>query len=277
MPRIHPSATISGDVSMADDVQVGPGCFITGPVTIGPGCILIANACLQGPLTMGERNVLYPGACLGFAPQDLGFDPNQPGAGLVIGSRNTFREGVNIHRAKTPQPTRIGDDNYFMAYSHMAHDAVMGNRCVLANGALVAGHVQVADRVIFGGNVAIHQFVRIGRGCMLSGAMATGLDIPPFFVLTGMNLCGAVNLVGMRRAGMTSAQIDVVRWAYRILMRSGLPRKAALEALRERADDPLVAEYVAFVEGTKRGLCHGNPRAIRSGGAMAAETADREA
>lgn len=250
-------------MDIADDVQIGPGCVLFGPITLGPGCVLIANACLHGPLRMGERNVVYPAAALGFAPQDIGFDPATAGAGCVIGSGNTFREGVTIHRGKTDQPTRIGDRNYWMAFSHAGHDAIVGNGCIFGNSTLIAGHVEVADRVISGGNVSVHQFVRLGRGVFISGAMATSLDVPPFFMVTGANIAGSLNLVGMRRSGMSREQIDTVRWVYRVLMRSGLPPKAALETLRRRGDEPLVREYIDFIAAAKRPIIHGTGRAAR--------------
>lgn len=250
-------------MNLADDVVIGPGCVIFGPVTLGPGCVLIANACLHGPLTMGDRNVVYPAASIGFAPQDIGFDRSQLGAGCVIGDRNTFREGVTIHRGKTDQPTRIGSDNYFMASSHAGHDAIIGNHCIFANGTLLGGHVEIGDRVITGGNVPVHQFVRLGRGVFISGSMATSLDVPPFFMVTGSNISGTLNLVGMRRLGVPREQIDMARWVHRTLMRSGLPLSTALERLRERGDDPMVREYIQFIESAKRPIIHGVGRPLR--------------
>lgn len=263
VPRIHPSAVLEGDVKLADDVQIGPGCVLFGPITLGSGCVLIANACLHGPLRMGDRNIVYPAAAIGFAPQDLGFDRMSHGAGCVIGNGNTFREGVTVHRGKTDQPTQLGNDNYWMAFSHAGHDSIIGSNCVFGNSTLIAGHVEVADRVISGGNVSVHQFVRIGRGAFISGSMGTSLDVPPFCMVTGDNIAGALNLVGMRRSGMSREQIDIVRWVYRVLMRSGLPPKAALTQLRERAGDPLVDEYIRFIEHAKRPIIHGSGRAVR--------------
>lgn len=274
MPRIHPSAVIQGDVQLADDVEIGPGCVLFGPITLGAGCVLVANACLHGPLRMGERNIVYPSAALGFAPQDLGFDPRKAGAGCVIGDRNTFREGVTIHRGKTEVPTTVGHDNYWMAFSHAGHDSIIGSHCVFGNSTLIAGHVEVADRVISGGNVSVHQFVRLGRGVFISGAMATSLDVPPYFMVTGDNIAGSLNLVGMRRSGMSREQIDTVRWVYRTVMRSGLPPKAALVQLRERAGDPLVDEYIRFIETAKRPIIHGAGRAVRGSVTVAAAEGD---
>lgn len=274
MPRIHPSATIVGEAILADDVEIGPNCALFGPVTLGAGTKLIANACLHGPLVMGERNIVYPGASIGFAPQDVAFDRDSAGAGCVIGSGNVFRECVTIHRGKTDQPTRIGDDNYWMACSHAGHDAIVGSRNIFANSTLLGGHVELGDRIITGGNTSVHQFVRIGRGVFMTGNVATSLDVPPFFMVTGTNLAGSLNLVGMRRSGMQRDQIDAVRWVYRTLMRSGLAPRAAVERLRERAGEAIVDEYIRFVEQAKRPIIHGRGRAVRG---TVATTADDDA
>ncbi len=261
MAKVHPSAVVEGHVELAGDVSVGPWCILDGtlgPVSVGPGTTLIAHVYLQGPLTLGAVNALYPGVCLGFAPQSLSYDPAQPGLGLVIGDRNTFREGVTVHRAMTDHgPTTIGNRTYFMGNTHAGHDARIADDVVIANGTVLGGHVQVDDRVTIGGNASIHQFVHIGRGAMISGAMGITGNLPPFFMLTGTNLVGAVNLVGMRRMGMSKDEIEDARWVFRTLYRRGLPLPDVLRTLRERADRPLVAEYIAFIESSKRPICHG--------------------
>jgi UDP-N-acetylglucosamine acyltransferase len=263
---IHPTATLEGDVRLADDVSIGPQCVLIAPpgtsITIGSGTRLIGHVYLTGPLTIGEKNTIYPFGTLGMSPQDLKWDPNVPGAGLVIGSGNTFREAVTIHRATSHEtPTRIGDNNYWMANSHAGHDCCIGNNCIFANTALLAGFVRVDDRVVFGGHTVAHQFCRIGRGAMLTGAAGIGMDLPPFFMLTGINIAGSINLIGLRRSGMASNDIDTVKWVYRTLYREGLPVKKAAEVLRERADHPLVREYIEFIAASKRGICpaEGNP------------------
>jgi UDP-N-acetylglucosamine acyltransferase len=264
MPEVHPTAILEGDVLLADDVRVGPHCVISGPVRIGPGCRLIGNVYVHGPVTMGAENLVYPFSCIGFAPQSVSYDDAVPGHGVVIGDRNRLREGVTIHRAMTDDgPTRIGDDNFFMATSHAGHDAQVGNECILANGAMLGGHTHLGDRVNIGGGTAVHQFVRIGRGAMLSGGVATSRDVPPWFMLTGISVCGSINLIGLRRNGVSREEIDDVRWVYRTLSREGLSLKSAVERLKERRDRPLVAEYVAFIETSDRGICTGRGQASR--------------
>jgi UDP-N-acetylglucosamine acyltransferase len=264
MPEIHPSAVIDEMVAIADDVVVGPGCVLTGDVTVGPGTRLVGNVYLNGPVTMGGDNVVYPFACLGFAPQSTGYDPNDPGCGLIIGDGNTFREGVTIHRAMTDEgPTRVGNGNYFMANAHAGHDAQIGSDCIFGNQTLLAGHVRIDDRVITGGNAVVHQFCRVGRGAMFSGLVGVSLDVPPWFMVTGINICGSVNLIGLRRSGMPRESIDAVRWAYRTLYRSGHTTAQALDVLKERADEPIVAEYVEFIETSKRNICPARGKASR--------------
>lgn len=258
MPEIHASAIVDREVRLADDVVVGPHCVLTGPIEIGSGCRLIGNVYLNGPLRLGRDNRIYPFATLGFAPQDFKWDPSEPGAGLVVGDGNVFRESATLHRATSRDvPTRVGDRNYFMVNSHAGHDCRIGDGCVFANGTLLAGSVEVGDGVVTGGNVAVHQHCRVGRGALLSGTMGLNKDLPPFFMLTGGNVAGSINLVGMRRAGMPGADIDDVKWVFKTLYRRGLQPKQAREALEERAQRPLVAEYLAFIDGSRRGIVPG--------------------
>ncbi len=264
MPEIHPTAVIDDEVELAEDSSIGPNCVLSGPISVGPGTRLIGSVYLNGPLTLGRDNIVYPFSSLGFAPQHAKFDPKEPGKGLVIGDENTFREQVTIHRAfEDKGPTTIGDRNYFMATAHAGHDCQIGNDCTFVNASLVAGHVTVQDNVIIGGGCEVHQFVRLGRGAMLSGGMGTGLDIPPWFMLTGYNVCGAVNLVGLRRSGMPRDEIDDARWVYKTLYRDGMSIKSATELIRERADRPIVSEYIKFIEATDRGICTNRGKAAR--------------
>lgn len=258
MPQVHPTALLDDRVELADDVVIGPHCVLEGPVRIGCGTRLLGNVWLQGPLQLGERNLLYPFVTLGFAPQDFKWDPQRPGAGVVVGDGNVFRESVTIHRATSDAvPTRVGDRNYWMVNSHAGHDARVGSGCVFANGVLLGGSSEVGDGVIAGGNAAVHQFSRVGRGALLSGIMGLSKDLPPFFMLTGTNIAGSINVVGMRRSGMPSDEIGDVKWVFKTLYRQGLSLSKAVAALRLRAERPRVAEYLAFIETSKRGVVPG--------------------
>jgi UDP-N-acetylglucosamine acyltransferase len=268
MAKVHPTAILEGEIDLAGDVVIGPHCVLSAPagtrIAIAAGTQLIGNAYLTGPLTIGERNMIYPFVSLGFPPQDLKWDPAVPGAGLVIGRGNTFRESVSIHRATSHEkPTVIGDGNYWMACSHAGHDCVVGSNCIFANSTLLGGFVRIDDKVITGGNSGMHQFCRVGRGAMLSGEVAATKDVPPFFMLTGFNLVGSINLIGLRRAGTPRESIDMVRWVFRTLYRSGKSPQQSLETLRTRGDHPIVREYIEFVEGSSRGIVSGRGKASR--------------
>jgi UDP-N-acetylglucosamine acyltransferase len=268
MPTIHPTAVLEGGIDLANDVVIGPLCVLRGPIRIGQGTTLIGNVNLQGPLNLGERNVVYPFACLGFAPQHTKFDPNSPGKGTLIGNGNTFREGSVVHRAYAEgHPTTIGDRNYFMTNSHVAHDCLVGSDCTVVTGAALGGHVIMADRVTVGGNSVVHQFCRLGTGAMIGGGLAASSDVAPWFTLTGINICASVNLVGLRRSGASSDMIDIVRWAHQVICRRGLSLKNMIDVLRERDSHPVVQEYIRFIETSKRGLCAGRAKASR-GAAM---------
>jgi UDP-N-acetylglucosamine acyltransferase len=258
MPSIHPTAILGPGVRLADGVDIGPGCVLDtrlGPITLGQGCRLVAAVYLQGPLTLGHRNTLYPGACLGFAPQDLSFDPDTAGPGTRIGDDNTFREGVTVHRATAPDtPTSLGDRNTLMANSHVGHDCQLASDIVLANGALLAGHVRMADRVFVGGNATLHQFITVGRLAMFSGLSGVGHDFPPFCTCYTPRAVGSLNIVGLRRAGYRD-HIKPLKHAFKLFFEADATNQTAVRRCREQLDpDPLVTEFLDFIEHAKRGI-----------------------
>lgn len=254
MAHIHPTALIAAHAQLADDVTVGPFCVLDGAVTIGAGTTLAPHVHLIGPLTLGERNRLHTGVVLGDVPQSLRFA--QEATHLEIGHGNIFREYVTVHRGSAASGTTvIGNDNFFMAQSHVAHDCRIGNNCLLANCALLSGHVELADRVMVSGNAGVHQFVRVGRQALISGISAVVQDVPPFMVHEGRGNIVGVNIVGMRRAGYTSNQITAVRQAFRILFRQGLLVPLALAQLQQELGTvDLVQEIITFVKQSKRGI-----------------------
>jgi UDP-N-acetylglucosamine acyltransferase len=203
---------------------------------------------------MGRENQVFPGAVLGERPQHLKYqgEPTR----LEIGDRNIFREGVTIHRGTTHSwLTRIGNDNYFMANSHVAHDCEVGNHCVFANGAVIGGHCSIGDNAILSGNCAIHQFVRVGRLALLSGCSVTTKDIPPYMVQQGIDNVVSINVVGMRRAGITNDSINAIRRAFRILYREGLVIPAALARIeQELGTVDAACELVTFIRQSTRGI-----------------------
>jgi len=252
--RIHPTAVISEEAQIGERVVIGPYVVIEGPVTIGDDCQIKAHAILKGPTTLGTGNQVFSGAVLGEDPQHIRYqgEPTR----LIIGKNNIFREHVTIHRGTTASwETVIGDQNFFMAYSHIAHDCIIGNNCIMANGAQVGGHCNVADNVFLSGNSCLHQFVRVGRFALLSGCSASTKDMPPFMVQQGINIIQGVNLVGMRRAGIPSASIDAVRRAYHILYREQSSIPTSCEKMeRSLGHIPEIHELLEFIKKSNRGI-----------------------
>lgn len=269
MPTIHPTASIEGEVDLADDVVLGPRCTITGPVSIGAGTRAVGDVWIQGPTTIGEGNTIYPFTTIGFAPQARNFDIDHAGPGVRIGNRNTLREHVTVNRAMgEDHPTTIGDDNYIMAQCHAGHDVIIGNGTTLANSVQIGGHAVIEDLVTLGGAASVHQFVRIGRGAMLSGGAGTTRDVLPWFTVTSTNVAASLNLVGMRRQGLTSDEIDTVRWVFKTLNRRGLSLPAAIEEVRIRhagEEQPVLGRLLRFLENAERPICTAFNRAARSG------------
>jgi UDP-N-acetylglucosamine acyltransferase len=252
--RIHPTAVVSPEAELGEGVEVGPFVVIEGRVRIGADCVIRPYAHLCGPLTMGAGNMVYSGCVLGERPQHLRY--NDEPTCVEIGDNNIFREHVTVHRGTTHTwATRIGSYNFLMAHCHVAHDCQIGNRCILANGALVGGHCTLEDNAYLSGNSAVHQFVRIGRLALLSGCSATTKDIPPFVIQQNIDTVVGVNVIGMRRAGLSHQQINAVRGAFRILFREGQVLPLALARLeRDLGAIDVVAEMIAFLRGSSRGI-----------------------
>jgi UDP-N-acetylglucosamine acyltransferase len=258
MPTVHPSAIVDPAASLADDVTVGPFSIIGPQVTLGPGCVVGPRVTLLGDTTAGPGNTFHACAVLGDWPQHLAYkgEPSR----VVIGSGNTFREGVTVHRAMPGNATVIGDRNFFMANSHVGHDAVIGNDCILANGALVGGHATLGDRVFLSGNTGVHQFCRVGDLSMIGASSSVSQDLVPFWIVHGrINELHGVNVVGMRRAGYSREEITAVREAYKLLNRSGLTIPYAVAEMEARYGTlSSIQKVVAFIRQTKRGIATGH-------------------
>lgn len=255
MAQIHPSSFVDPQASLAPDVTVGPWCIIEGAVTVGSGTRIMERVTLKGPLTLGSNNVIYPNCCIGLEPQDRKFNPETPGAGVLIGDNNILREAVTIHRATGTQPTTLGHDNMLMANSHLAHDCIVGSNCTFANSTLLAGHTIVEDQVLMSGHTGSHQFCRIGRMAIVSGNQAVFEDLPPFCALVTLRSVDGLNLVGLRRAGYRN-HIDNIKRAFDIFFRQQHTRPVALEIIdREYGHDPLCREFADFIrQPSKRGI-----------------------
>ncbi len=254
MPTIHPTAFVDPNAELADDVFVGPYCIIEGRVTLGPGCRLVSHACLKGPLTIGKDNQVYPFACLGYDPQDRKFSPDFEGAGTTIGDHNVFRESVTVHRATGELPTTIGSGNYLMANAHIAHDCTVGDDCMFANSAVIAGHVRIEDKVILAGGAGVQQFCRMGRLSMLSGNEGITKDLPPFCIVHHTKRVGSLNVIGLRRNGYRD-NIKPLQQAFDLLYKTGLTTPAAADRIeKEVGDDPLCTEFARFIRTAERGV-----------------------
>lgn len=257
---IHPTASVSAEAALAADVRVGAFAVIDGPVTLGPGCSVGPHAHLIGPLTVGGDTQFGSSCVIGAAPQHTAYqgEPTR----VEIGRGNTFREHTTVHRAMPAGAghgtgvTRIGDGNLFMVGAHVAHDCVVGSHGIYANSALLGGHVETGDRVFLSGNSAVHQFCRVGRLAFLSGCSASSKDIPPFWVVQDVNRVCGVNVVGMRRAGMPTAEIQAVRRSFRFIYIERMTISAAVLRMEaEFGSVPAVRELIEFIRTSKRGIC----------------------
>jgi UDP-N-acetylglucosamine acyltransferase len=245
---VHPQAQVDGTA------EIGPYAVIDADVILGPNCVVGPHVHLTGHTTIGAGNRFHTGAVIGDAPQDLKYH-GEP-TGLRIGNNNVFRENVTVHRsAKLGEETIVGSNNFLMAGSHVGHNAVIGDQVIIANGALVAGHVMVADRVFISGNCLLHQFVRVGTLALMQGGSAISQDLPPYTIARGDNgICG-LNVIGLRRAGFTSAQRLELKQLYHALFRSEKTLNETLAEARQRFAAPACQVLLDFVAATKRGVC----------------------
>jgi UDP-N-acetylglucosamine acyltransferase len=267
---IHPSAVVDPGAVLGDGVVVGPHAVIGAGVEIGAGTEVGAGAYVQGPTTIGRDNRIFPHACIGTDPQDLKFRGEQ--TRLEIGDRNHFRELCTVHRgtAKGGGLTAIGDDNLFMAYAHVAHDCKVGSRTIFANGATLAGHVDVQDDAAISAFSAVHQFCRVGRHAYIGGYSVIVQDALPFVKTVGHKpACYGLNRIGLERKGFSVETIKRLDKAVRLLTRGGLHLGDAVARLRaELGDDPEVAYLADFVSTAERGVIRGVPgrKGARGGG-----------
>ena len=260
MSTIHPTAIIADGAQLHSTVSVGPYAVIGEHVVIGAGSTVGAHCVIEGRTTIGEDNRIFQFASLGAAPQDKKYagEPTQ----LVIGHRNTIREfcTFSLGTAQDNGVTTVGDDNWIMAYAHIAHDCRVGNHTILANNATLAGHVQVADHAIIGGLTGIHQFVKVGAHVMAGFGSHISQDVPPFMMVDGNPLAvRGLNLEGLRRRGFSAARVAAIKQMHRLLYRQGLTLEAARSAMAdlpashpEAAAD--IAQMLAFLDTATRGV-----------------------
>jgi UDP-N-acetylglucosamine acyltransferase len=253
---IDSRAVISPQAQIAADVDVGPFSVIGAGVEIGPGTWIGPHAVINGPTRIGADNKIFQFASLGDAPQDKKYkgEPTR----LEIGDRNVFRECVTVNRGTVHGAgvTRLGDDNLLMAYSHVAHDCQLGDKIVMSNCATLGGHVEIGDWVILGGLSAVHQFTKVGAHCFIANNAAVTRDVPPYVMAVGQPaLPHSVNSEGLKRRGFTPEQILNIRRAYRLLYRSGLKLKAAMEQLEKvAATQDEIRPFVEFIKRSERSI-----------------------
>ncbi len=254
---IHSTAIIAPSAVIGKDVVIGPYAIIEDDVVIGDRCKIDANASIKQYTKMGTDNHIHSFALVGGIPQDLKFHGEV--SHLEMGNNNSVREFATIHRGTEGGGflTKVGDNNLFMAYTHIAHDCIVGSNIVMSNGATLAGHVQVADYAIIGGLSAVHQFVRIGRNAFLGGMSGIAQDLPPFVIASGgRGHVHGLNLVGLRRIGMKKEAISALKDAYQMVWRSNLLRAQAVEQISEKYSNiPELVEFADFIKASTRGVC----------------------
>src|SRR5688572_27354338 len=254
--RIHPTAIVAPGARIAPDVEVGPYCVIGGQVEVGEGTWIGAHVVLDGILRIGKRNKIYHFASLGAAPQDKKYAGED--TRVEIGDGNTIREYVTINRgtAQDVGVTRLGDDNWLMAYVHLAHDCQVGSHTIFANCTQLAGHVTIEDWVILGGFSAVHQYVRIGAHAFTGMGSAMSQDVPPYVTAAG-NLARpfGLNTNGLKRRGFSEEAMGALKRAYRTLYRAGLSLEQAKRELEaQAAASPEVRVFLDFITRSKRGF-----------------------
>jgi UDP-N-acetylglucosamine acyltransferase len=254
---IHPTAIVDPSARIAESAEVGPYSIVGADVAIGARTQVQAHVFMEGPLEIGEDNVFYPYSTVGVAPQDMKYRGER--SATRIGHRNRIREFVTIHRGTEGggMVTSIGDDNLLMAYVHVAHDARVGNHCVLANAVTFAGHVTVEDWAVIGASTGVHQFCRIGRHAIVGGYSVITQDVLPFSntVTEREAKVFGENAVGLKRRGFPAETIDALHKAFRLLTRSGLNTTQAVERIAaEVGPSPEVAELIEFIRASSRGF-----------------------
>lgn len=252
---IHPTAIIDPEAKIDSEVEIGPYVIIQGPVRLCSGTAVMSHAVISGQVVIGNDNQIGYGAVIGAPPQDLSFNPHAT-TGVQVGNKNVIREYCTIHRGtKDGTFTTIGSDCFLMAGAHLGHNVLLGDHVILANNVLAGGYVQIHDRAFVGGGSVIHQFTRLGRCCLLQGGSAVSKDVPPFSIAAGKNSVAALNIVGMRRAGLEPDQRQEVREAFELFYQSRLNRSQALaEAQNRKWSQPAVI-FWNFIAESKRGVC----------------------
>ncbi|MBI3898575.1 MAG: acyl-ACP--UDP-N-acetylglucosamine O-acyltransferase [Gammaproteobacteria bacterium] len=253
---IHATAVVDPRATLATGVEVGAYSIIGADVEIGDGTWIGPHVVIQGPTRIGKSNRIYQFCSIGDAPQHLAYK-NEP-TRVEIGDRNVLREYCTVNRGTVQGDslTSIGNDNFIMAYCHVAHDCHLGNNTIFANGSSLAGHVHIGDRAVLGGFTLVHQHCRIGESCMTAANTVLFKDVPPFVMASGFGGSPyGLNLRGLKRRGFDETTINSIKHAYKLLYRSGLRLEEAIEQIeRDAHDQPQILQFAEFVKNSSRGI-----------------------
>jgi UDP-N-acetylglucosamine acyltransferase len=253
---IDPTAIVDSKAELADDVSVGPFSVIGPGVKIGEGTVIGSHVVIKGPTTIGKQNRIYQFTSIGEDPQDKKYAAEI--TRLEIGDRNTIREYTSMHRGTKQDKslTKIGNDNLFMAYTHVAHDCIIGNHVIMANGASLAGHVHLHSHAILGGFTLVHQFTQIGQYSFAAMGSAITQDIPPFVMVGGKpTRPHGINSVGMERNGISPEDIRLIRKAYKIIYKTNLRLEDAIDQMEDLAGESKeLSDMVSFLRNVSRGI-----------------------
>jgi UDP-N-acetylglucosamine acyltransferase len=252
--RIHPTAVIDSTAEIGEGCEIGPYCVVGAGVILGPACWLQHHVSVSGPSRIGSGNRFFCFASIGQQTQDLKYvgEPTY----LEVGQDNTFREFTSVHRGTAPDSvTRIGSGGNFLAYAHIAHDCIVGDRVIFSNNGTIAGHVIVEDRAVIGGLTAIHQFCRVGRHAITGGCSKIVQDVPPFMIADGNPAeIRGYNKIGMERHGFGEDAVRRIKEAYRVIFRSGLNLQQASEQLSTGERTPEIEHLLVFLGSSQRGI-----------------------
>jgi UDP-N-acetylglucosamine acyltransferase len=253
--KIHPTSIVYENVEIGEDVQIGPYCVVYPYSKIGDGCKLLNNVTIMSHSIIGKANIFYPYVVIGGDPQDLTFKGGD--TRVIIGNNNVFREGVTVNRGSHKEQglTIIGNNNYLMAQSHVAHDCVLEDDIIIANCVAMGGHTKIEQGAYISGEVGIHQFVTIGKRAFIGGCSRISHDAPPFMITVGNpSVVKGVNVIGLRRLGFSTKVIDALRNAYRLIWRSKKPTDEALALLeKENGNIKEVMILVNFLKNMAKG------------------------
>ena len=255
--EIHPQAIVAASAKLCEGVKIGAYAVVGEDVELGDGCVLHAHAVVQGPSKFGKNNVFHAFSVVGGDPQDYTFRGER--VELVAGDGNVFREYVTVSRGtqKGGGKTSLGNDNFFLAYSHVGHDCMIGSRTLFVNGATLAGHVTVEDYVTVGAFCPVHQFCRLGRYAYIGASTVITQDVPPFSkIVTARETKNyGLNAIGLERREFSAERLQALKQAYRLLLRSRLNTSQALAEMKKTLGDSAdVQELIRFIEGAERGI-----------------------